>query len=137
MRIVRKDPRELNASEAAKLYRLTFPDVSVLHDDFKYIRQESSKTEAYVFIAYEGDKVIGWALVERQNGSNKGPYSFMEYVRKSYRTKGIGKRIFLRAMKFIEKQNIYWRTAVYQHDVVSEEFFKRMKKISPVSLNML
>jgi len=70
------------------------------------------------FVAFENDLIIGWGIfILNKRITNN---DFMLYIRKSYRRKGIGKKIVKSAIKK------YGKISIYIWDNISSKFFCKM-----------
>ena len=136
MRILIKNILEILPAESKILYNLRFKPDSELYNKFKEIRTGEVKTEAYALIAYEEEKILGWALIQRQNGGFTGCFFFMVYIRIGFRRRGIGSKILKRAIKFIKSKKVRGNTVVFMHDDASIGFYQEMKKKIKRGINL-
>ena len=76
-----------------------------------------------VFIAKEGDKFIGWAIIKFDR---KRKWQFMVYVKQLYRRQGIGSNLYKRAKKFFRLKDK--EILVYRTNNSNTKFFDNIKK---------
>ena len=76
------------------------------------ISESRNKDKLHTVMCVEGDKVLGWALVNKHNED------IMIYVRKNYRRMGIGTKIMKKIRSKFGKYNVFDDT------VVTKSFFK-------------
>ncbi len=93
--------RSLNAREDGRMQR----EITVNRDSNQH----------FIYMAKDGDKLLGWALVFRRNWEKEPRGHF--YVRKTHRGQGIGKQL----MK--EVLNSHKKIRVMPHDEKSGIFF--------------
>jgi L-amino acid N-acyltransferase YncA len=136
MKIVVKKILDIPSAESKILYNLRLKPDSLLYDRFREIRTGEVETEAYALIAYEEEKILGWALIRRQNGGFTGCFSFKIYIRQGFRRRGIGKRILKRAVKLIKGKKARGNTVVFMHDEDSIGFYQEMKKDIKRGINL-
>jgi len=120
MRFLEKKPTKISVKEARILSMLTIREGigSYLKESFLEIRRTKKDTNSHVIIAYEGKLIVGWALIQKEGRR----WEFQVNVRKAYRRKGIGTKIFNKAIKY--SKNI----KTYPHDEVSTKFFNKIRK---------
>jgi GNAT superfamily N-acetyltransferase len=110
MRIVVR--KYLNAPFKKQLLGLTFwqtRDSGILQRI-----SESDKEQLSVVFCIEDRLILGWALVDSHKKD------VMIYVRKSYRRKGVGRKIMARVFKR------FGDVDVHPHDYYSREFFNSL-----------
>jgi GNAT superfamily N-acetyltransferase len=76
-----------------------------------------------VFIAKEGDKFIGWAIIKFDK---KRKWQFMVYVKQLYRRQKIGTNLYKRAKKFFRLKDK--EILVYRTNNSNTKFFDNIKK---------
>jgi GNAT superfamily N-acetyltransferase len=130
MKIVVKQPKDLTTRERKTLSALTIH--STTGECLRYaIYKCKNKKQHKVFIAYEDDKILGWAMYEGPSGkggerilSYKNPYkdaTIVINVSKRCRGRGIGYKIMERVMKQIRKEKLIPR--VYMWTIQAAQFY--------------
>lgn len=76
-----------------------------------------------VFIAKYGSKCIGWSIIQKTNKN----YQFMVYVKKLFRRKKIGTKLYIKSKKFFGLKDSDIK--VYNTDNINKKFFESVRKL--------
>lgn len=76
-----------------------------------------------VFLAKNKKTIVGWAIIKRDH---KTKWQFMVYVKKPYRRKGIGTRLYIRAKKYSGASDDH--ISVFRTDNQNKNFFDSVRK---------
>jgi hypothetical protein len=76
-----------------------------------------------VFIAKCGSKCVGWSIIQKTNKN----YQFMVYVKKLYRRKKIGTRLYTKSKRFFGLKDSDIK--VYDTDNINLKFFKSVRNL--------
>jgi L-amino acid N-acyltransferase YncA len=82
-----------------------------------------------VFIVKDNGECVGWAVIkERKSSRNTNfKFEFMVYIRRKYRRKGIGTKLYKRAKKFFKLKDK--EIKVYMTTNYNSEFFDKVRKV--------
>ena len=86
-----------------------------------------NKLKNRVFIVKEYGKCIGWAIIKQRKKNKTPKFEFMVYIRKKYRRRGIGTKLYNRAKKYfkLEDKDI----KVYLTTNYNSQFFDKVRKV--------
>lgn len=76
-----------------------------------------------VFLAKDGKVVVGWAIIKQDK---KGAWQFMLYVKRPYRRKKIGTKLYKRAKKYMRLTDR--EITVFRTDNQNTKFFDSVRR---------
>lgn len=117
-----KRAKEVTKSEETYLKKLRIVDIGLIWDDYRDHRLDN---KCWVVIAKNSrNSPIGWGLLYWD--SHYKEWVFSTFVKKSYRRRGIGSKIY--RMVKSKKQIVDLQIHVYRHDDISIAFFDHLQK---------
>jgi len=127
IRIHSKDALKVSLEEEKACRKLvTSGSIYALYVESCDIR---NKIKNRVFIVKDNDKCVGWAVIKQRKSHLhlKFKFEFMVYLRKKYRRKGIGTKLYNKAKKHfkLEDKDI----KVYITTNYNSEFFNKVRKV--------
>ena len=79
-----------------------------------------------IFLAKEGKTIVGWSIIVMLKDNLKERlYEFMVYIKKSYRRKGIGRRLYNKSKTFFKLR--HKEIKVYSTDRINTLFFNSLR----------
>jgi len=105
IRIYSKDALKVNLEEEKACSKLvTSGSIYTLYVECCDIR---NKIKNRVFIVKDNGKCIGWAVIKQRKSHLhlKFKFEFMVYIRRKYRRRGIGTKLYKRAKKFFDLED--------------------------------
>lgn len=127
IRIYSKDALRVNLEEEKACSKLvTSGSIYTLYVECCDVRD---KIKNRIFIVKDNGICVGWAVIKQRSPikSQSWKFEFMVYIRKKYRRKGIGTKLYKRAKKFfkLEDKDI----KVYMTTNYNSEFFDKVRKV--------
>ena len=127
IRIYSKDALKVSLEEEKACSKLvTSGSIYALYVECCDIRY---RVKNRVFIVKDNDKCIGWAVIKQRKSHHKlkFKFEFMIYIRKKYRRRGIGTKLYNRAKKHfkLEDKDI----KVYLTTNYNSQFFDKVRKV--------
>lgn len=123
MKIKQKIAHKIPSQLASEMRSLSLRGDGSLSSALTTCRASKERT-AIVFYLLDKDKLIGWALIHR----NESPYFYYGmYVRATERRKGYGTKLFKRVLRYIRKNNKVIRVCADAVDG-SRAFFNTLQK---------
>ncbi len=101
----------LSKKEELKYSKTLKPLKQTKEQYFNYLKQDLRSKTREIFVAVEGEKIIGMVLGKGYNTISISKYKkkgYMSnlYIDKAYRKKGIGKKLILYTLKWLKKQGV-------------------------------
>ena len=125
IRIYSKDALKVNLEEEKSCSKLvTSGSIYTLYVECCDIRH---KIRNRVFIVKDNKKCVGWAIIKERKStrSPKFKFEFMVYIRRKYRRRGIGTKLYKRAKKFFNLKDS--EIKVYMTTNYNSEFFEKVR----------
>lgn len=87
-----------------------------------------NKTRNRVFLAKDTltKKIIGWSIISEYK-KKKNVFQFMVYVKRDYRRKGIGTKLYNKSKKHFKLDNN--QIKVFETDTVNSLFFRKIRPL--------
>ncbi len=127
IRIYSKDALKVNLEEEKACSKLvTSGSIYTLYVECCDIR---NKMKNRVFIVKDNGKCIGWVVIKQRKSHLhlKFKFEFMVYIKRKYRRKGIGTKLYNRAKKFFDLEDKDIK--VYITTNYNSEFFDKVRKV--------
>jgi GNAT superfamily N-acetyltransferase len=127
IRIYSKDALKVNLEEEKACSKLvTSGSIYTLYVECCDIR---NKMKNRVFIVKDNGKCVGWAVIKQRKSHLhlKFKFEFMVYIKRKYRRKGIGTKLYNRAKKFFDLEDKDIK--VYITTNYNSEFFDKVRKV--------
>ena len=127
IRIYSKDALKVNLEEEKACSRLvTSGSIYTLYVECCDIRY---KIKNRIFIVKDDGICVGWAVIKQRKPikTQSWKFEFMVYIRKKYRRKGIGTKLYKRARKFFKLKDKDIK--VYMTTDYNSEFFDKVRKV--------
>lgn len=125
IRIYSKDALRVNLEEEKACSKLvTSGSIYTLYVECCDIRH---RIKNRVFIVKDNKECVGWAVIKerRSNRNPKFKFEFMVYIRRKYRRRGIGTKLYKRAKKFFNLKDSDIK--VYMTTNYNSEFFEKVR----------
>jgi GNAT superfamily N-acetyltransferase len=125
IRIYSKDALKVSLEEEKTCGKLiTSGSIYTLYVECSNIQR---RIKNRVFIVKDNGKCVGWSVIKERK-SNKTPrFEFMVYIRRKYRRKGIGTKLYNRAKKYFGLQDKDIK--VYVTTNYNSKFFEKVRKV--------
>jgi len=128
IRIYSKDALKVNLEEEKACNKLvTSGSIYTLYVECCDIRH---KVKNRIFIVKDGGKCVGWAVIKERKSYrvSKYKFEFMVYIKKIYRRRGIGTKLYNRAKKFFKLKDS--EIKVYVTTNYNSHFFNKVRKLT-------
>ena len=125
IRIYSKDALRVNLEEEKACSRLvTSGSIYTLYVECCDVR---FKIKNRIFIVKNNGVCIGWAVIKERKSirNTKFKFEFMVYIRRKYRRRGIGTKLYKRAKKFFNLKDSDIK--VYMTTNYNSEFFEKVR----------
>ena len=125
IRIYSKDALRVNLEEEKACSKLvTSGSIYTLYVECCDVR---FKIKNRIFIVKNNGVCIGWAVIKERKSirNTKFKFEFMVYIRRKYRRRGIGTKLYKRAKKFFNLKDS--EIKVYMTTNYNSEFFEKVR----------
>ena len=125
IRIYSKDALRVNLEEEKACSKLvTSGSIYTLYVECCDVR---FKIKNRIFIVKNNGVCIGWAVIKERKSirNTKFKFEFMVYIRRKYRRRGIGTKLYKRAKKFFNLKDSDIK--VYMTTNYNSEFFEKVR----------
>lgn len=127
IRIYSKDALKVNLDEEKACSKLvTSGSIYTLYVECCDIRH---RIKNRVFIVKDKGKCVGWAIIKERKSARKTnfKFEFMVYIRRKYRRRGIGTKLYKRAKKFFNLKDK--EIKIYMTTNYNSKFFDKVRPV--------
>jgi len=128
IRIYSKDALKVNLEEEKACNKLvTSGAIYTLYVECCDVRH---KIKNRVFIVKDNGKCVGWAVIKERKSYriSKYKFEFMVYIKRLYRRKGIGTKLYKKAKKFFDLEDKHIK--VYITANYNSNFFNKIRDVT-------
>jgi GNAT superfamily N-acetyltransferase len=125
IRIYSKDALKVSLEEEKACGKLiTSGSIYTLYVECSNIQR---RIKNRVFIVKDNGKCVGWSVIKERKSNKTPSFEFMVYIRRKYRRKGIGTKLYNRAKKYFGLQDKDIK--VYVTTNYNSKFFEKVRKV--------